>query len=270
MRAGGHHELAAELERAWSADYELARERFQARGGDLAESVCAATPSGRPPPPMQCCRCWRLDAGVRLQVQIGIAAHRARFGEGSAGGSGCPSARTRPIWSRSSPRPACAARALSSPTASVSARPGTCVRSSASRGSCSCRSTAPRSRSCGATAAIPRTALYRDYHRHTVHHHNPWANDGSAYEHDARARARARPRSRFRRAHDRSPARRAGARAFRGAGWRFARSTPSCSATGGMRASPGCEAVLEECSRQGLELVRLDDALERASRAGGG
>ena len=52
------------------------------------------------------------------------------------------------------------------------------------------------------------------------------------------ARARARARRRLRRADDRAPARRRRA-ACREAGWRCAPWTPSCSATGGMRASPG-------------------------------
>src|SRR5205085_10309703 len=29
------------------------------------------------------------------------------------------------------------------------------------------------------------SGAYRDYHHHTVHHHNPWSNDGRAYDHDA-------------------------------------------------------------------------------------
>jgi 1,4-alpha-glucan branching enzyme len=31
----------------------------------------------------------------------------------------------------------------------------------------------------------PAHGAYRDYHHHTVHHHRPWANDGSPYRHDA-------------------------------------------------------------------------------------
>ncbi len=40
-------------------------------------------------------------------------------------------------------------------------------------------------------AGYPADGAYRDYHRHTVHHHNPWRNDGAAYEHElALVRAR--------------------------------------------------------------------------------
>ena len=31
----------------------------------------------------------------------------------------------------------------------------------------------------------PAAGAYRDYHHHTVHHHNPWNNDGDAYDHGA-------------------------------------------------------------------------------------
>ena len=30
----------------------------------------------------------------------------------------------------------------------------------------------------------PADGSYRDYHRHTVHHHNPWSNDGEQYDRD--------------------------------------------------------------------------------------
>ena len=33
-------------------------------------------------------------------------------------------------------------------------------------------------------AGYPADGAYRDYHRHTVHHHNPWRNDGEAYDHE--------------------------------------------------------------------------------------
>ena len=31
----------------------------------------------------------------------------------------------------------------------------------------------------------PSSGPYRDYHHHTVHHHNPWDNAGNAYDHEA-------------------------------------------------------------------------------------
>ena len=108
----------------------------------------------------------------------------------------------------------------------------------------------------------PAHGRYRDYHHHTIHHHNPWANDGDAYDHEhalglARAHAQ---------------------------GLRGGRRASGWSATGAGLPGGGlvvCAldtellghwwyeglawlgAVVEECARQGLPLVRLDDALER-------
>jgi len=111
----------------------------------------------------------------------------------------------------------------------------------------------------------PAGGSYRDYHKHTVHHHNPWGNDGEAYDH-ARARACAkehaadfvaRTRERLRRDGDGLPAGGLAVCAldtellghwwYEGIAW--------------------LQAVVEECARQELELVRLDDALDRIEPA---
>ena len=82
-RAGGEHVLAAELERA-ALDYERAVERFEALHGDLLAALAphvqwtsAATHAVLP--------LLATDAGVRLQVQTGVDAHRVRFGEWGGG-----------------------------------------------------------------------------------------------------------------------------------------------------------------------------------------
>ncbi len=79
LRAGGHEALALELERAWG-DYTRALESLRARGGELMRSLArhaqwtsSATHAILP--------LLASDAGVRLQVRSGVAAHRARFGE---------------------------------------------------------------------------------------------------------------------------------------------------------------------------------------------
>ena len=84
----------------------------------------------------------------------------------------------------------------------------------------------------------PADGAYRDYHRHTVHHHNPWGNDGEAYDHARARRARRGARRGLRGPHAASACA-ATALACPEAGWRCARWTPSCSATGGTRGSPG-------------------------------
>ncbi len=259
MRAGGHHELAAELERAWSADYELARERFQARGGDLvkafaphAQWTSSATHAVLP--------LLASDAGVRLQVQIGIDAHRARFGEGFNGG----------FW-----LPECAHAPHLEPVLAAAGVRSTCVELTDRFGLGAPRHLRPLLSESGivlvpidrATISLvwsdggyPANGLYRDYHRHTVHHHNPWANDGSAYSHTlALALARdhaadfvARTIARLRDAPTGLP----------GGGLAVCALDTELLGHWWYEGLAWLEAVLEECSRQGLELVRLDDALE--------
>ncbi len=70
LRAGGHDGLAAELERAWSADYEHAAERMTDRG----ETCCGRSPrmpAGRPPPPTRCCRCSRPTPACACRCRPG-------------------------------------------------------------------------------------------------------------------------------------------------------------------------------------------------------
>ena len=88
LRAGGHEALAVELERAWG-DYEGARESLRRRGGDLLGALAphaawtsAATHAILP--------LLATDAGVREQVRSGVASHRRRFGEGWRGGFWLP------------------------------------------------------------------------------------------------------------------------------------------------------------------------------------
>ncbi len=110
----------------------------------------------------------------------------------------------------------------------------------------------------------PASGSYRDYHHHTVHHRNPWSNDGGAYDHHA-ALALARE-------HASDFVARTLARL------RDAASTAAPLPGGGLvvcaldtellghwwyEGIAWLGAVVQECSRQGLELVRLDDALQR-------
>src|SRR5207302_9936508 len=76
LRAGGHEDLARELERSWG-DYERALASFDARGGELLGAFAAhaqwpssATRAARP--------LLASDAGLRLQVLAGVLSHRER------------------------------------------------------------------------------------------------------------------------------------------------------------------------------------------------
>jgi 1,4-alpha-glucan branching enzyme len=110
-------------------------------------------------------------------------------------------------------------------------------------------------------AGYPAHGRYRDYHHHTIHHHNPWANDGGAYDHEQAldlARAHAKD-------------------FVAGVGERLRRDGRGLPDGGLVVCALDTEllghwwyegltwlaAVVEECTRQGLPLVRLDDALER-------
>jgi 1,4-alpha-glucan branching enzyme len=111
----------------------------------------------------------------------------------------------------------------------------------------------------------PAAGPYRDYHHHTVHHHNPWSNDGGAYEHDralalAREHAQdfvARTLARLAGARERSPA------ALPGGGLVVCALDTELLGHWWYEGVDWLGAVLEESTRQGLELVRLDDALQR-------
>ena len=79
LRAGGHEQLARELERSWG-DYAAALESMRRRGGDLlgafashAQWTSSATHAILP--------LLASDAGVRMQLRSGVAAFRRRFGE---------------------------------------------------------------------------------------------------------------------------------------------------------------------------------------------
>jgi 1,4-alpha-glucan branching enzyme len=249
LRAGGHEQLARELERSWG-EYEHALERFRARGGDLlaafaphARWTSSATHAVLP--------LLATDAGVRAQVQSGIDSHRARFGQGWGGG----------FW-----LPECAHAPHLEPLLAEAGVRAMCVELTNRFGLGAREHLRPLVTNSGvvlvpidrATMAhvwsdggYPADGVYRDYHRHTIHHHQPWANDGGAYDH-ARAVALAREHARD-----------------------FVERTIERPCEGGLvvcaldtellghwwyEGVHWMRAVVEECSRQGLELVCLDEA----------
>jgi 1,4-alpha-glucan branching enzyme len=260
LRAAGEQELARELERSWT-DYLAALEGLRRRGGDLiaafaphAQWTSSATHAILP--------LLASDAGARMQLRSGVAAFRRRFGEHWGGGFWLPECAYAPWLDR----------ALED--AGVGA---VCVELTNLFGLGSAAHLRPLVSEAGvllvpidrATMSLvwsergyPAAGVYRDYHHHTVHHHNPWNNAGGAYDHEAAlalAREHAadfvtRTRARLREARA-GPAGEGGLAVcaldtellghwwYEGIAW--------------------LAAVVEECARQGLELVRLDEALER-------
>jgi 1,4-alpha-glucan branching enzyme len=111
----------------------------------------------------------------------------------------------------------------------------------------------------------PAGGGYRDYHRLTTFHHNPWNNAGDAYDRDAAlalARADAadfvaRTRARLQRARAQAPG------PLPAGGLVVCALDTELLGHWWYEGIHWLQAVVEECARQGLELVRLDDALER-------
>ena len=190
LREGGHEQLAGELERAWREDYLAALERLDARSEDLlaalgphARWTSSATHAILP--------LLATEAGVRAQLGSGIASHRRRFG-GWGGGLWLPECAYAP-WLEGG--------LLEAGVRTV------CVELTSAFGEGSWEHLQPLAGERGlvlvpidrstislvwSDRGYPAGGPYRDYHRLTTFHHNPWNNAGDAYDHDAalqRARA---------------------------------------------------------------------------------
>jgi 1,4-alpha-glucan branching enzyme len=259
LRTGGHETLARELERSWG-DYTGALERFARRGGDLpgalaphAQWTSSATHAILP--------LLATDAGVRLQAQTGVNAHRARFGAGWRGG----------FW-----LPECAHAPWLHPALADAGVRATCVELTGRFGLGAREHLRPLLGESGivlvpidrATISLvwsdggyPANGAYRDYHHHTIHHHNPWANDGGPYDH-AHALALAREHAADFVARTGARLREDGA-GLPGGGLAVCALDTELLGHWWYEGVAWLEAVVEECSLQGLELVRLDDALEQ-------
>jgi 1,4-alpha-glucan branching enzyme len=260
LREGGHGLLAAEIDRSWG-DYAAALEGVERRDGRLLEALArhaqwtsSATHAILP--------LLASDAGVRLQVHSGVEAHRRRVAAPWRGGFWLPECAYAPSLGR----------VLED--AGVSA---VCVELTNLFGIGAPQHLRPLRSDAGvvlvpidrATMSLvwsdqgyPASGAYRDYHHHTVHHHNPWNNAGQPYDHDAAlslARAHAadfvaRTLARLARAEATAP----------GGGLVVCALDTELLGHWWYEGIDWLAAVVEECARQGLELLRLDDALERA------
>jgi 1,4-alpha-glucan branching enzyme len=182
-RASGAEALAIELERA-AQDYERALECFAAIDGDLLGGLLAHTDwtSAATHAVLPLCA---TDAGARLQIESGIAAFRDRHTKAWRGGFWLPECGYAP-WLDT---------LLGDAGVHVS-----CVDLTDRFGYGAPEHLRPLRTEAGVVLApidratielvwsdrgYPAHGSYRDYHRHTIHHHNPWANDGSTYDHTA-------------------------------------------------------------------------------------
>jgi len=245
-RAGGEPEIAREVERA-GEDYARAARRLRELGpGGLAAGLArhaawtsSATHAVLP--------LVATEAGVRLQLQAGIAAHRERSGAWRGG-----------LW-----LPECAHGPWLDPLLEQAGVHATCVDLTDALDD-------PRvvlASEAGPLlvgldrAAIdlvwspvgyPSQAAYRDTFRRTVHHHNPWANDGAVYDSD-RARAQAQA--------DASDFVRRVAASVGDGGLSVCALDTELLGHHWYEGPVWLEAVLDAAPAGGLELVALDDAL---------
>jgi 1,4-alpha-glucan branching enzyme len=282
LRRGGHETLARELERSWQ-DYERAQESFERRGGDLlaalapyAQWTSSATHAVLP--------LLASDACARLQVETGIASHvdrfagralaRARADLANARGEDAREAGTR-RWRGGFWLPECAHTHELEPLLVAAGVRSTCVELTRRFGLGAREHLQPLLGErdlvlfgidratislVWSDAGYPADGVYRDYHRHTTHHHNPWRNDGGEYDHEL-ARARAREHAADFVTRTRARLQRDGA-GLPGGGLAVCALDTELLGHWWYEGLVWLEAVVEECIRQELELVRLDDIRE--------
>ena len=258
MRRAGHAELARELDRSWG-EYERALDSLARRGGDLLEAFApharwtsAATHAVLP--------LLATDAGIRLQVQSGIDAQRARFGDGWRGG----------FW-----LPECAHEPRLESLLAEAGVGATCIELTGRFGLGAKEQLRPLIGEQGvllvpidritmdlvwSTGGYPADGSYRDYHHHTTRHHTPWSNDGTPYDH-ARALARAQQHAADFVARTRARLDAVGAE-LAGGGLVVCALDTELLGHWWYEGVDWLRAVVQECSRQGVSLVELDDALE--------
>jgi 1,4-alpha-glucan branching enzyme len=261
LRENGFQTLALELERCWS-EYETRLSRFRERGGDLlsafaphAQWTSSATHAVLP--------LLATDAGARAQVQIGVDSHRARFGDSWKGG----------FW-----LPECAHAPYLEPLLEEGGVRACCVELTNRHGLGSRdharvlvgesgvalvpidRATIDRVWS---DDGYPAHGSYRDYHNHTIHHHKPWSNDGKPYDSKlAIANAQmhaaefvASTVARLARLNAE------GADGLPNGGLLVCALDTELLGHWWYEGVHWLRAVIEECAKQGLALVRLDDAV---------
>jgi len=258
-RAGGEERMARELERS-AAEYAAAAERVAALGEGGVGAALARHAGWTSLATHAVAPLLATDAGARLQLTSGIAAHRRRSG-GWGGG----------LW-----LPECAYAGWLEPVLAEQGVRACCVDLTDVLGRGSPEQLRPSRGGHGpllvpldrelielawSDRGYPAAGAYRDYHHHTIHHHRAWANDGSHYD-SARAAAAAR-------AHAADFVARARARLEAGS---LALGRPALAVVAfdtellGHWWYEGVQwlaAVIGEAESSGLRLARLDDALAR-------
>ncbi len=256
LRAAGESALAAEIDRS-RGDYERALTSLQGLGGDvlgaLAPHVQWTSSATHAILPL-----LAGDASLREQLESAIRSHRRRFGKAWRGG----------LW-----LPECAHEPWLEPALTEAGVRAGCVELTGRYGLGAPEHLRPVLTETGlvlipvdrqtmalvwSEAGYPAAGHYRDYHHHTVHHHNPWNNAGGVYDRAAALSLAAEHAADFvsrtiERLRD-SPG---------GEGLVVCALDTELLGHWWYEGIDWLRAVLAECARQGLELVRLDDAIER-------
>jgi 1,4-alpha-glucan branching enzyme len=252
LRTGGHEQLAGEVERSWR-DYERALEGLKRRGGDLlgalapyAQWTSSATHAVLP--------LLASDAGIRAQVGGGVRSHGHRFDAAWRGGFWLPECGYAP-WLLPSLRDAGVASVCVELTSRFGLGAPAHLRPLRTKEGVVL---VPIDR---ATISLvwsergyPAAGAYRDYHHHTIHHHNPWNNDGDPYDHVAALELARRHAADF--------VTRVRSRLAPDGGLVVCALDTELLGHWWYEGVAWLTAVVDECAEQGLELVALDDALE--------
>ncbi len=249
-REGGREDLAEELERA-AGQYTEALASLEACGGDLlgrlaphAAWTSSATHAILP--------LLATNSGVRLQVENGAESHRGRFERKWRGGFWIPECAHQPWIDRLLEE------------AGVHAA---CVELTQHFGAGDARNLQPLRSADGPLLVpidralidlvwgfdgYPAGGAYRDNHQRTTYDHRPWANDGEVYDEERAARQARDDAADF--------ARRCGERVAGGGLCTLAFDTELF----GLWWHEGptfLAAFVDQCGRQGVDLVAIDDAL---------
>jgi 1,4-alpha-glucan branching enzyme len=252
FRRRGEDQLAAEVERS-AGEYAVAVERLRALGGGGLLSTLGAHAGWTSAATHAVLPLLASDAGIALQINTGVAAHRRRFGEWEGG-----------FW-----LPECAHAPWLGPVLEEAGARSTCVELTTRFGLGDGRHLRPVATADGPvlwpldrqTIALvwgargyPSRAAYRSYHGLTEHHHRVWRNDGAPYDRAAAEAQVAEDAAAF--------VVRVGERVRDGGVCVCALDTELLGHWWyeGVR---WLGAVLDECARQGLALTTLDDARER-------
>ena len=256
LEQAGERELAAEVRRS-ASDYRAGEEAFERRSGGLLAGfrslervelwTSAATHSLLP--------MLATDAGIRLQLESGIASHERRFGAFGGG-----------LW-----LPECAYEpGLERYLAEHGVRVF-CVDHTEVYGRGAPEHLRPVATEAGPVAGpidwqtvelgwndvagYPVHPLYRDYHRRTIHDLRPWSNGGEPYRYD-QALALARE-------HARDFVARVLARLEPEGGLVCCALDTELLGHWWYEGQAWLQAVLEEAPAQGIELVTVSEGIER-------